>query len=263
MALLNRNLYHRIEWNLTLKTQTPLFIGGKKSKKDADSSLNKSLSTNDNKHFIIPGSSLRGVFRAFTYQVLETICYDKETVKEIVNNLFGFVSDKEKKKAKKGHIWIADSYIPKDQETIMIKNITPIDRIKQIPLAPLRFECIAPNQTFHMRMIIENATLEQLGIIALFLREIKYEQITFGGSTARGFGNVKLEQIQVTVTLYNKDKNNLKTLDNTQIPLNGVHWTTQNEILFSVWTNNDWNESIEWLKPGIMALKRLSEKVMK
>jgi CRISPR/Cas system CSM-associated protein Csm3 (group 7 of RAMP superfamily) len=112
-------------------------------------------------------------------------------------------------------------------------------------------------------MVIENATLEQLGIIALFLRELKYEQITFGGSTARGFGNVKLEQIQVTVTLYNKDKNHLKTLDNVQIPLNGEHWITQDEILFSIWANNDLNESIEWLKPGIMALKRLSEKVMK
>ncbi|WP_445613477.1 RAMP superfamily CRISPR-associated protein [Geobacillus sp. YF-1] len=260
MRLPNRHLYHRIEWNVTLLTETALYIGGRKKENKERSTLNESLKTSDQSFFIIPGSSLRGVCSSFAYRVLNEVFGDCAQRTEILNDLFGCVPPERGKAAKNGRIWFADSYIPKTATTR--KHITPIDRIKQIPLIPLEFESIALGQTFHMKFTIENAALVHLGIIALFLRELKQGQIAFGGNTARGFGYVKLQNIQTTVVLYNKEGEQLKTIDNVDLPIQGQYWKKQGEWLFQVWENNDLNESIQWLKQGVQALKTLSEKVI-
>lgn len=262
MLLSDRRLYHRIEWNVELLTETPLYIGGRKEENKERSPFNKCLTTSDQSFFIIPGSSLRGVFTSFVHRMLHEVFYSSEQYEEIFNDLFGSVSHDNKQMSKKGKIWFSDCYIPKTKEKEAIKHITPIDRFQQIPLSPLQFECVAPNQRFHIRFTIENAKLVHLGIIALFLRELRSGQIAFGGGTARGFGYVKLQNIHTVICVYDTNGKYVKTIDNVDLPIR-EHWTKRDELVFTVWENKDVNEGIEWLRQGVESLKMISEKVVK
>ncbi|KIQ94508.1 CRISPR-associated RAMP protein, family [Anoxybacillus thermarum] len=268
MQLPNRRLYHRIEWNVELLTETPMYIGGRKEKNRESlenkegSTLNKSLTTSDQSFFIIPGSSLRGVCRSFAYYVLMEVLNNSEQCEEILNDLFGYVSSDQKQSAKKGRIWFADAYIQRTKQTKVGKHITPIDRFQQSPICPLRFESIAPNQRICVRFTIENAKIIHLGIIALFLRELKRGQITFGGNTSRGFGYVKLRNIHTIISVYDTDGDYVKTIDNVNVPIH-KNWQKRDELIFTVWESNDLDEGIEWLKQGVESIRMLSEKVIK
>lgn len=144
----------------------------------------------------IPGSSLRGMFRDRTLDILS---------KEEVDKLYGKVDGE---KAQKTKIFIEDAYLyevenrkefyKEDRKKVSdIKNliktraITPIDHFSGKAVVPLKFEYTTEN--FFTEIVINNISLKELKTLYFILRDSINGELRVGNSKTRGFGQVELE----------------------------------------------------------------------
>lgn len=144
----------------------------------------------------IPGSSLRGMFRDRSLDILS---------KEEVDKLYGKVDGE---KAQKTKIFIKDAYLyevenrkefyKEDRKKVSdIKNliktraITPIDHFSGKAVVPLKFEYTTEN--FFTEIVINNISLKELKTLYFILRDSINGELRVGNSKTRGFGQVELE----------------------------------------------------------------------
>ena len=144
----------------------------------------------------IPGSSLRGMFRDRTLDILS---------KEEVDKLYGKVDGE---KAQKTKIFIEDAYLyevenrkefyKEDRKKVSdIKNliktraITPIDHFSGKAVVPLKFEYTTEN--FFTEIVINNISLKELKTLYFILRDSINGELRVGNYKTRGFGQVELE----------------------------------------------------------------------
>lgn len=144
----------------------------------------------------IPGSSLRGMFRDRTLDILS---------KEEVDKLYGKVDGE---KAQKTKIFIEDAYLyevenrkefykEERKKVSDIKNliktraITPIDHFSGKAVVPLKFEYTTEN--FFTEIVINNISLKELKTLYFILRDSINGELRVGNSKTRGFGQVELE----------------------------------------------------------------------
>lgn len=144
----------------------------------------------------IPGSSLRGMFRDRTLDILS---FDE------VDKLYGKVDGD---KAQKTRVFIEDAYLyelqnrekfyKKDEkkvsdikELIKTRAITPIDHFSGKATVPLKFEYTT--ESFFTDITINNISLKELKTLYFILRDSINGELRVGNSKTRGFGQVELE----------------------------------------------------------------------
>ncbi len=144
----------------------------------------------------IPGSSLRGMFRDRTLDILSFDDVDK---------LYGKVDGD---KAQKTRVFIEDAYLyklenrekfyKKDEkkvsdikELIKTRAITPIDHFSGKATVPLKFEYTT--ESFFTDITINNISLKELKTLYFILRDSINGELRIGNSKTRGFGQVELE----------------------------------------------------------------------
>ena len=173
----------------------------------------RTLTANGEKIFI-PGSSLKGVFRSFTEKVLRTIdkklacdpfgndaCGKKlrnvENTTEVYKNscyackLYGNTR-------MRGRIAFIDAY-PKGDVKTEIRYGVAISRLSNaVAHGPFEMEiCVAGK--FKGKIIIENFSIWQLGLLSLTIKSINDGLVRIGYGKNRGLGEINFEIEQVTI----------------------------------------------------------------
>lgn len=153
------------------------------------------ISINGKETPYIPGSSLKGVFRAF----IESITDENER-KDVVEYLFG-------SQEVAAHILISDAYPVNYVEEVLVTHIKPsvaIDRVTGAARrgALFRVETVPPQTRFNFRMIVENLDFEkrdskESNSLIWLLQELIRGNIYVGGKTSSGFGRIALENLIV------------------------------------------------------------------
>lgn len=178
---------------------------------------------------IIPGSSLKGVFRSRAEQLLKGQEYpidnpfDRTTTSNTakgngsnryqkscpVSKLFGSLS-------LKSRIHFTDAYpISPEQVITGVRNGVGIDRITGGAAGKALFDVeVIESGVFASRIKLQNYELWQLSLILWLLRDLDQGYMRLGASTSRGFGQVRVNDLNVAVRTYRK-------LDKTEYPITG------------------------------------------
>lgn len=163
----------------------------------------------------IPGSSLRGMFRDRTLDILSS---------DEVDKLYGKVNGDE---AQKTRIFIEDAYLYelKNREKFYEKNevkianikdliktraITPIDHFSGKATVPLKFEYTT--ESFFTEITINNISLKELKTLYFILRDSINGELRVGNSKTRGFGQIELEIAEMVYYKYFGKKELIKDM---------------------------------------------------
>ena len=257
-------LNSRAEWHLTLKIASPLHIGGSNEKlksgyknQGASAATISLLDLKDQEEahfFLVPGSSLRGVTRAYLEEL--ALAEKQRALTEIVSRLYGDIKNKNQPlPSVKGRFWIGDGRIPKAHAET--KFITPIDRLTHKPLVPLSLQTVKVGKTFDVQLSVENPTSYEYGIIALLLRAFVNGEISVGSGTSRGLGRLELEKSAVTITQFGQQ--GLITED--QQPISEVGFSQAKQLLGQCYTRQDAGTACyTWMQFGATALQTALKK---
>lgn len=162
---------------------------------------------------VIPGSSLKGVFRSRAEQLMRSQGYAIEklgarydgTAKEIyekscpVGKLFGNLS-------MKGRVRFTDAY-PLDSSTIVtgVRTRVAINRITGGQENNALFDIeVIESGSFETDIYLQNFELWQLSLILWLLHDMNEGYIRLGSSTSRGYGRVNVNNIAVKIRSYEK-----------------------------------------------------------
>lgn len=163
----------------------------------------------------IPGSSLRGMFRDRTLDILSS---------DEVDKLYGKVNGDE---AQKTRIFIEDAYLyelknrekfyEKDEvkianikDLIKTRAITPIDHFSGKATVPLKFEYTT--ESFFTEITINNISLKELKTLYFILRDSINGELRVGNSKTRGFGQIELEIAEMVYYKYFGKKELIKDI---------------------------------------------------
>lgn len=163
----------------------------------------------------IPGSSLRGMFRDRTLDILSS---------DEVDKLYGKVNGDE---AQKTRIFIEDAYLyelknrekfyEKDEvkianikDLIKTRAITPIDHFSGKATVPLKFEYTT--ESFFTEITINNISLKELKTLYFILRDSINGELRVGNSKTRGFGQIELEIAEMVYYKYFGKKELIKDM---------------------------------------------------
>lgn len=220
--------YNSLELQFSLKVKSPMLIksGGISANPSLpDMQFVRTYVNGLGETIYIPGSSLKGVFRTYTEQILKSFIYDKIcdiVVKE--NSCTKKLEDKEKKNHTlssyeiyndscricklfgngklKSRITFFDSYPNGDIKT-EIRYGVAISRLTQsVAAGPFDME-VAVNGTFETNIRVENFECWQIGIISLALNGLNDGLITIGFGKNRGFGEVEVKVNKVLFSFAN------------------------------------------------------------
>jgi len=150
--------------------------------------------------FVITGSSLRGAIRARADKILETIGKKEKERTEMLESLFGYVSEKKdaSKPARKGRIFIEETILP-DRYPSEVQTRIQIDRftggtvsgafLEEMPVFssenegdPIKIEMIK------IEIKIKGCSEEEAGLMTLILKDLWTRDLTVGGGKAVGRG---------------------------------------------------------------------------
>lgn len=211
-----------IKIEFSLETQSPLII------KSSDNILDMSLPDascirsqyNGEQVPIIPGSTLKGVFR--THYEWLTSCFEGKCCDIFDENCSGIIG-KNIKEAEKiynkmcsacklfgstaiaSRIRFLDAY-PNENIVLGVRNGVAINRITggAERNALYDFEVVEKG-TFKTEILLRNYELYQLVLILYILRDINDGYVVFGSSTSSGNGRLKVKDLQLTIREYRKD----------------------------------------------------------
>ncbi|HEY9867742.1 MAG TPA: RAMP superfamily CRISPR-associated protein [Candidatus Obscuribacterales bacterium] len=170
----------------------------------------------------IPGSSLKGAFRSHAERIIRTIggsspgrtfwacdpldhkgpCHTGAKGKdfpEVYKGLcfacrtFGCMQAA-------SHVTIADAY-PKHDTRLQLeeRNGVAIDRrLGSVAVGPFNYQ-VASIATFETTIRLVNFSLDQLGLLALVVRDFDRQQVSLGFSKSRGLGQVAMQVARVAI----------------------------------------------------------------
>jgi len=208
---------NRVVINAKLVAVTPIFIGAQ-----ADSLMPNAINGSCLKDVYgrpyIPGSSLKGVLRAFLSDVLN------EPVSSKVNDAFRTKADREKypspqafadaviatstpverlfgSQVMAGKIKIADAIPAEDKVLTEVRNGVAIDRDTRTAVGGALFdtEVVPSGTTFDFSASAENLTPEEATLFGELMQYFADGNITVGGRSRAGLGNIKLSDVTVEI----------------------------------------------------------------
>lgn len=222
-------LDNKLILELKIKPKSPLLVklGVKKEEKSTNTAYfvfteSSSETEIDEKRegrcgeIYIPGSTLKGLFRAKYNEIYESIYDDKIVAKEKEEKLFGKSEDNE---SLKGRIFLQDAYLFENKkrekfysekgeekqkftkEDIKCRSITPVDHFSGKVIAPLIFEYT--KDVFISEVIVNNILEEELKNIYFVIRDSLNGEIRIGNSKTRGFGQIEFEIAELRLDIYN------------------------------------------------------------
>lgn len=223
-----RKLFSEAYIEFMIKTESPLFIKYQNDVIDptAEDATYIHINRNNKRIPILPGTSMKGVFRSYAERILPNSCNilsyscaqqintsqnknkDKKplTVYDIYHKLcptcklFGST-------LLKSRILFDDS-IANENFIINVRSSTPIDRIsgaaKQKGLN--NFEYVEYAE-FPCKIKLINFFNWQVHLLIKILDDINDGFVTFGGLTSKGFGRMKVENVSLKIKYYKRQIN--------------------------------------------------------
>lgn len=245
MSLVNaKKLHSYTEWHLTFEVKSPIHIGVQDDSKGNRLVALKDQPSNStgSMHYLIPGSTFRGVARAYLSKLQEEL--NLGHIENVVSQLFGYT---EEKKRLKGRIWLSDVTVPGTSG--VFKIFTPIDRITAKAL-PLFWEGIKEGTIFTLSMKIDNASALDYGVVALLLRAFSEAEIAIGAAQTRGLGKIQLMACDTTIHQYAKE---LTTIDG--VALSATGFKQESEFFMTKYTKKAQEQDMYmWLQPAVNVL---------
>jgi CRISPR/Cas system CSM-associated protein Csm3 (group 7 of RAMP superfamily) len=238
----NKKLDLRVEWNLTLQNRSPIHIGARKEEKG--SAEIKPLLNSDENQFVIPGSTIRGVFRNYLYHVVEVL--ELNPLEDLINRLFGTSEGK-------GRVGIGDIYLPYSSN-LFVKNMTPIGRITQKANDPLKLSTIKTGSKFTVNVVLENPSCHEIGMVSLLLRALQEENLSIGSGETRGLGSVQLIGVETSICQYGQ-KDSVFTKDGILIPLEADDWNQTSDYISQTYTLKNKAKSLIWMQYALTSLQ--------
>lgn len=230
-----RNLYNECRISFNLSTTSPLFIrSGEKLELDPSLPDDQFIRSFYDGEFtaVIPGSSIKGVFRSRAERLLgecckvfyndrlapdySEYCYNNSRnipdVKEKYNKicpackLFGCLS-------LKSRIEFKDAFPTRDEETGQLnirfasRHNVGIDRVSGSAKKGALFEPeVLEYGVFRVEIIIRNYFKWQIKTILQVIEDINDGYVSFGGSTSRGFGRMTVNDLDFRLREYGTER---------------------------------------------------------
>ncbi|WP_054740992.1 type III CRISPR-associated RAMP protein Csx7 [Cellulosilyticum ruminicola] len=217
-----------------IKTASPLLIQAGQGQQtlnpvDVDATYIRAFRNNEYQPFI-PGSSLKGVFRSYAESILEEACdivgnnNDKKSrsclntkQKDYNGNKIYISLNGEQRYEKsclvcklfgsdvlKGRVNFGNAYTDEEYR-IDTARMTAIDRVnggaKNTSLREIEYVSYG---VFKEKMIIKNFAPYQIKLLMNCLEALNIGQIRLGSYTTKGFGEVNVENIKLTMRYYNQ-----------------------------------------------------------
>lgn len=204
-----------------LSTNGPLLIrDGKPSELDPtipDIQFIRSMYNGEPKP-VMPGSSIKGVFRSRIEKLLYNIdgcrCCNIFSKRKGENCKLEYDNENDSGRVKyknscpackvfgnlglKGRIQFKDAFIEDNKYKLGMRTNVGIDRITGAAVKGALFDPeVLEEGTFKCTIKIENYFKWQLKLILYVLGEINAGYVTFGASTSRGFGNMKFKNFKI------------------------------------------------------------------
>jgi CRISPR/Cas system CSM-associated protein Csm3 (group 7 of RAMP superfamily) len=145
-----------------------------------------------NNRFILPGSSVKGVFRNRSEMIANTI----DIPLKIINEVFGFADADSKKKKQKSRILFSYAF-PIPQENIIpgkLLTSVSIDRFTGGAAEAALFDFnVLMNSMFKGRIILKlnEENIWCLGLLYLLFRDIQEGDLSFGFGRTKGWGQAR------------------------------------------------------------------------
>lgn len=212
-----RELHNECRIEFDLSTESPLLIKSSDNN-ELDPTLpdNQFIRTHKNGELVVvmPGSSIKGVFRNRAEKLLKGSCdifrnacghearkgrggkerYEKSCP---ACKLFGSI-------ALKSRILFKDAY-PVGNVVMGKRTNVGIDRITGSSRGGALFSPeVIEEATFHCEVKMENIFKWQLKVIVDILDDINEGLVVFGGNTSRGFGRMKVSNVNAIMRYYDK-----------------------------------------------------------
>lgn len=218
----HKKLEEQVTLSLTFLTLSPLYIGDSDidapEKKASENVALRELTKkhinelDNNAPFLIPGSTFRGASLSYLDKLDRQ--FPQFKLATIISSFFGKMKTKKileevstNSPAMKGRIWFSDVRVPYTDKTVEKKSFTPIEKGTQKPVAPLSLIAISSNTSFTVQLTIMNPTIQEYALLALLLRAYNEKEIVIGGYQTRGLGQVALQSVTCTTTIFGGQKN--------------------------------------------------------
>lgn len=183
-----------------LSANSPLIISDNTISKinvvSADTTFLKGKDKNNQDTYVIPGSSIKGVFRHYFYD------YVKDD--SITDELFGNIL---KDNTNRGKIKFNDAYADMSTIKTTIRYNTAINKISQSAQSgTLNSVETVIKGDFKSGFKIINFTNYELEMILKAMLSINDGEVSFGGRTSRGFGRMLVKNFKLVINNgYNED----------------------------------------------------------
>lgn len=222
-----KKLYNEAKITYQLKTLSPLYIKSGKNDSLNPTGVDDSFLTlykEGNLVPVLPGTSIKGVFRSRAEKILTDSC-------DPLNNNCGKKVDKKhddgtaryKKScpvcklfgstALKSRILFGDAY-PEGDYKIGSRKSVAIDRITGSSKGSALFDFeYVEDALFRGEIEIQNFFQWHIKVITHIFEQVNEGFVVFGGVTSKGFGQMKLEDFQIRLKYYNKPKCGSEYLD--------------------------------------------------
>ena len=218
-----RNLINECTIKFTLKPETPLLI---RSGEKFD--LNPSLPRvrfirsrhNGGDVVVIPGSSLKGVFRSRSEKLLEASCpvfYQdcSKQLKALAENKKMTAREKYEKSCAacklfgnlslKSRIMFRDAFPVKGTVKLSTRYNVAINRVTGASMQNALFDMeVLEEGTFEAEIIMQNFFKWQLKTVMQVFEHVNEGLVAFGGMTSRGFGKMQADVQVVRMRVYGK-----------------------------------------------------------
>lgn len=244
-----KNLKMNASFDITVESLSPIHIGTNSSNNNDNEMVKHEYG--DTIKFVITGSSVKGIIRSYLSDL--SMYFDEGKFSEAIDDLFGMAL---KKDSIKGRIFVSDMEF--DKEAQGVKTINAIPRLSARNPSIITYEVIRPNTKWVMHIEIFNPTEEDFGLIGLFLKALHNESIQIGHSKSRGFGRVRLHQVDVMLEHFTslKEPNSIQNI----LPLDVTDWTKEQSLISMKYSKSFENEqAYQWLQFGV---DKLAEKVV-
>lgn len=165
---------------------------------------------------VMPGSSIKGVFRSRAEKLLVGSCdiFGQQSCTKKIRRLENDLPIQEKYRNScpacrmfgntylKSRVEFKDAY-PDGSVKLSTRHNVGIDRVTGASKRSSLFETeILEEGTFKAEILIKNFFLWQIKILIQIFDDINEGYVTFGGITSRGFGRMHVENVEIVVREY-------------------------------------------------------------
>ncbi|MCX7921554.1 MAG: CRISPR-associated RAMP protein Csx7 [Clostridia bacterium] len=215
-----KNMINECIIRFDLKAESPISIrSGDKLELDPSLPDNQFIRSwhNGEQSVVIPGSSIKGVFRSRAEKYMKDSCdvFSNKCFREINRKRLAAAKEKYNESCPacklfgnmslRSRIDFRDAFPVKDTVKMATRHNVGIDRAKGSAKNGALFEPeVLEEGTFEVEIVIKNFFLWQLKVIMQVFNDINEGFVTFGGVTSRGFGKMSAAISSIKIREYGK-----------------------------------------------------------